>query len=213
MVLPAVLAAVVLVAGCTAETPEPPVVSACPTAPPTETDVVTPERLCEIDGRAWRASSFTFVLNVPEWRGLTPECDVARQDAYWTAWKATQPAIVTLDLASGFDEDSADLGSVGVAVIDDENATATVASIDAELDACVTEASGQTRIDHGDWHGLRGPTSEDGDVRSTWWVAVDDSWALVQARSSNGATAAELDEFDAALPTLLDAQLDLLEGP
>jgi hypothetical protein len=87
-----------------------------------------------------------------------------------------------------------------------------LATTDAEVAACSAEG-GQSELTSGDWRGVFGPTSQGGedDERWTWWLAVNDRWALVQASPLNEATDADLAEFEDALETVLADQQERLE--
>ncbi|WP_368496843.1 hypothetical protein [Herbiconiux sp. A18JL235] len=194
-------------------------------------EFVTPASLCEIDGRAWRSTGFTFITNSTDWGDAqTPECDAARVDAYWYNRERVQETLATIDLESDASDAATSLGLVGVAVMPvpdpDEIDRPTdaadpdaivppatpadaVALIDAEVAACLP-GSEQTVQEHGPWRGVRGPASgDDGEVLS-WWVAGDTSWAWVEAYISSSLTADEAAEFEEALDTVLDAQADLI---
>lgn len=202
--------------GCTA-TPAPstsPTPAACASAGgDPDSDALTAAALCALDGRAWRDSAFTLVMDPPEWATTSAECDDARQDAWWTAWKDTQPAITTFELGGGDEGGPDGVGTIGVAVLEGADARSVVATIDAEIDACI-EGGGQSRLTYGEWHGVSGGSgSDDEDFTNwTWWTAVDDRWAFVQASNLRDATDADLRELEAGLETVLDAQRERLEG-
>jgi hypothetical protein len=205
----------VALAGCaTAPTATPsPTDTACASAgSDTEAVAVSAAALCERDGKSWTDSAFTLVMNTPGWRSESPACDDARQNAWWTAWKDAQGAIETIDLGGGDEGAPNGLGQVGIAVLDEPDATAVVSAIDAEVDACLAEGC-QSALTSGDWRGVFGPTSQGGanDERWTWWLAVDDRWALVQASALNEASEADVAEFEDALQTVLAAQQERLE--
>jgi hypothetical protein len=200
--------------GC-ATTPAPvpsPTAAACASAgADTDAAVVSAAALCERDGREWTESAFTLVMNTPAWQSESPACADARQNAWWTAWKGAQGAIETIDLEGGDEGGPNGLGQVGIAVLDEPDAEAIVATLDAEVAAC-GEDGGQSELASGDWHGVFGPTSQGGedDERWTWWLAVDDRWALVQAYPLNEATGADVAALEDALQTVLAAQQDRL---
>ncbi|MCS5723540.1 hypothetical protein N1028_16340 [Herbiconiux sp. CPCC 203407] len=171
------------------------------------TPVVTPTELCALDGRAWSYSVFTSVIDAPDWGDTSEACDLARQAAYWDGWREVQPEVVTLDLADGFGEDPDFIGSVAVAVVQNPDAAGIVARIDAEVDTCL-DGSAQSRVEHGDWRGVRGPASGDDGEDLSWWAEDDGSWTLVQAYLSETLTPAEAADFESALETVLDAQTD-----
>ncbi|QJU52815.1 hypothetical protein SCB71_05630 [Herbiconiux sp. KACC 21604] len=247
----AVTASVLVVAGCTgAGTGSPavdstltPNASAMPDAAcePAQTpaagqssgdaEFVTPAALCELDGRAWRSTGFTFITNSTDWGdATTPECDAARVDAYWFNRERVQETITTIDLESDATDDARSLGIVGVAVMpvpdpdeiprptevadaDDIVPPATpadaVALVDAEVAACLP-GSTQTAQEHGPWRGVRGSQSGDDGEVLRWWVAGDTSWAWVEAYISNTLSADEAAELEDALDTVLDAQAELI---
>jgi hypothetical protein len=211
MAVPLVACATVAPVQTGAATADPCPAPISPPAAPTGSDdaapAVTPAELCALDGRAWSYSVFTSVIDAPDWGDATEACDLARQDAYWEGWREVQPEVVTLELADGFGEDPDFLGSVAVAVVPNPDAAGIVARIDAEVDTCL-EGSAQTRLEHGDWRGVRGPASGDDGEDLSWWAAGEGSWTLVQAYLSETLTPTEATEFESALETVLDAQAD-----
>ncbi|RUQ97652.1 hypothetical protein [Labedella endophytica] len=178
-----------------------------------EAEALTAAALCALDGRSWSESAFTLVMDPPEWESRSEECDEARQNAWWTAWQDTQPAIVTFDLGGGEEGGPDGIGSVGVAVLEAADARSIVATIDDEVEACI-DGGGQSRLTYGEWDGVHGPSaSGDGDFATwTWWTAVEDRWAFVQSTNLRGTTEADLGELEAALETVLDAQRERLEA-
>jgi hypothetical protein len=173
--------------------------------------VVTPATLCELDGSTWEVSAFTLVVNTPKWQSATPECDAARKTAFYDAWDPAARAIQTLDLLESPSRSQNMIGSVGISVIESQDAAAAVAALDAEGAACGLDVSQQLALEHGAWKGARGPTSQDeDDERWSWWIAADDRWALVQAYAANDATDAEVAKVESAVLSLLDAQEELL---
>lgn len=218
----AILAAVAALAtGCTsaadgetgAPSTSPPTASgACPSGDTSATKnplVVTPAQLCNIDGSTWTVSAFTLVVNTPAWDASTPECDEARKTAFYEGWQPATEAIQTLDLEESPASDDL-IGSVGVAVIDTPDAAAAVAALDAEGATCGLGGS-QSGLEHGDWRGVRGPSSQGvDDERWSWWIAADGRWAFVQAYATTDATEAQVAELESAITTLLDAQEERL---
>jgi hypothetical protein len=210
LVLSALLSATTALSGCASETPGPTPATAAAPCPPAPTDadavpVVTAAELCAIDGRPWSDSVFTTVVNTPAWGDTSPACDEARQTAFYGAWQDVQSLITTFDLATDFGENARPLGGVGIAVLTAPDASAPVALLDAEVDACLG-ASAQSRIDHGPWRGVRGPLSGDDGEQLTWWAEGDGHWSLVQAYISDTLTADDAASLESALDTLLDAQ-------
>ncbi|MBF4573161.1 hypothetical protein ITJ64_11585 [Herbiconiux sp. VKM Ac-1786] len=210
LALSALALATAPLAGCTPAAPgSTPATAAAPCPPaPTDADpeqIVTAAELCAIDGRPWSDSVFTTVVNTPAWGDTTPACDEARKTAFYKAWKDVQSQITTFDLATDFGENARLLGGVGVAVLTAPDASAPIALLDAEVDACLG-ASAQTRIDHGPWRGVRGPLSGDDGEQLTWWAEGDGHWSLVQAYISETLSADDAASLESALDTLLDAQ-------
>jgi hypothetical protein len=166
---------------------------------------VTPAELCALDGHAWKNSAFTTVLNTPAWGETSPACDEARMTAFYDAWDDVQSHMTTFDLEADFSENARPLGGVGIAVIPAPDATAPVALIDAEVEACL-EGSAQSQTQHGAWHGVRGPLSGDDGEQLTWWAAGDGRWSVVQAYISDTLSDEDAATLEAAFDTVLDAQ-------
>ncbi|WP_378147195.1 hypothetical protein ACFJGV_04625 [Cnuibacter sp. UC19_7] len=206
------LAGCLALTGCAADAPSgtaPAATKACPPSPAADVaGLVTPEQLCAADGRAWRPSTYTFIVNTPEWAS-SAECDAARRDAWWGAWSHVQEDIQTIDLGVSAEPDRLE-ASVGIALIgDDEDGVAAdpLAALDAEVAACTASDPAWTAVSHAGWNGVSGPTQPDADdVRSTWWTDAGDRWVVVQTYVANGVTAAEAEDAQAALLTVLDAQ-------
>jgi hypothetical protein len=203
-------------------TVEPPIASPttrpCPPAEPDadEAGVVSAASLCAIDGRDWQIATFVTIMDAPAWDNRSAACDDIRPDVWWAAWSEAQEDMVTIDIEidDGDDSTLSDTIPVGVAVVVDPEPAAAVGMIDAEVDACLTDTTRTERIEYGDWRGVSAPTSSDDDrLDRTWWVAGDDRWALVQVSALTGASPELIAEFDAAVQTVLDAQLDLLRSP
>ncbi|MCS5496440.1 hypothetical protein NY547_04210 [Cnuibacter physcomitrellae] len=206
-----VLVSCLAVSGCTANTPDgtaPEETVGCPPSPTGDTDVVTPEELCVRDGRRWQESNYTFIVNTPEWTS-SPECDAARKDAWWGAWSHVQENIETIDLGVAAEPERLE-ASIGIAIIDDRAdgvADDPLAALDAEVAACSASDPTWTAVSHEGWNGVSGTSQQDGDtVRSTWWTDAGDRWVVVQTYVANGVTAAETQDAEDAVLTVLDAQ-------
>ena len=217
-----VAAALALLALSACSTASPPLVASpsarsCPAEEPAaaEAGVVSAASLCAIDGRDWQIATFVSIFDAPAWDDPAPSCEDVRPDAWWGAWREARVEMVTIDI--GIDDDDAsttyDVRSVGVAVIDDPDPGAAIDLIEAEVGACLTDTSRSERIDHGEWTGVSAPErSGSEELNKTWWVAVDDRWALVQVPIFDDGTSLANAGFDAAVETVLDAQLDLLRA-
>lgn len=195
-----------------------PTTRACPPAEPEadEAGVVSAASLCALDGRDWQIATFVTIMDAPDWDNRSAACDDIRPDVWWAAWKEAREDMVTIDIEidDGDDSTLSDAIPVGVAVVVDPEPAAAVGMIDAEVDACLTDTTRTERIEYGDWAGVSAPTSGDDDrLDRTWWVAGDDRWALVQVSVLSDASPEVIAEFDAAVQTVLDAQLELLRAP
>ena len=177
--------------------------------------MVSAASLCALDGRDWHIATFVSIMDAPGWDERTAACDDIRPDVWWAAWSEAAEDMVTIDVLIDDDDEStlSDTIPVGVAVVMDPEPEAAVGLIDAEVDACLTDTTRTERIDYGDWTGVSAPTSsDDGRLDRTWWVAGDDRWALVQVSVLDDASPERIAEFDAAVQTVLDAQLELLNS-
>ena len=124
--------------------------------------------------------------------------------------------MVTIDVEidDGDASTTYDVIPVGVAVVVDPEPDAAIDLIESEVDACLTDETRSERIEDGDWRGVSAPSSSEGDALDrTWWAAGEDRWALVQVSVLDDASPERVAALDAAVETVLDAQLDLLRSP
>ncbi|QCR19756.1 hypothetical protein [Agrococcus sp. SGAir0287] len=215
---PIVLAAAtvaMLLAGCAtpapAPTPEPsaaPSPTACATS---QIDVevpdllVTPAMLCDVDGAAWRVSLFQAIVEMPGDPDRDAVCDL-EMAAFYDAIEPARAGSITLEVA---EPATSSHGTIAVAAFDSGGAQA-IASLDAFVAACAPPTGTWTPLSEQGWTGIEASLSSDPDFHDgrTYWIVVDDRFAVVQARPSSGRLATDLED-DVA--TVLGEQRRLLE--